>query len=64
MRGVADSDVVLLKANGGQFNTVSCGGGEACEQINELTMEMFQAMQKDTVGDFVLNHPEFISNGA
>jgi LCP family protein required for cell wall assembly len=64
VRGVADSDVVLLKANGGQFNTVTCGGGEACEQINEQTMEMFRAMQKDTVSDFVLNHPEFISNGA
>jgi LCP family protein required for cell wall assembly len=64
VKGLADSDVVLLKANGGQFNSITCGGGESCEQLNEKTLEMFQAMKADTVSEFVLANPDFINAGA
>lgn len=63
VKDLADSDVVLLKANGGQFNSVRCNG-EDCEQLNEKTLQMFKAMADDTVSDFVLANPDFINAGA
>jgi LCP family protein required for cell wall assembly len=60
VRGLADSDVVMLKANGGEFYNVPCGG-ESCEGLTDETIDMFRSMSDDTVGDFVLNHPEFIN---
>jgi LCP family protein required for cell wall assembly len=62
VKDLADSDVVLLKANGGQFNSVRCNG-EECEQLNQKTLDMFKAMADDTVGDFVLANPDFINQG-
>jgi LCP family protein required for cell wall assembly len=61
VKDLADSDVVLLKANGGQFNSINCNGGESCEQLNEKTLEMFKAMREDTLSDFVLANPNFIN---
>lgn len=60
VRNLADSDVVLLKANGGEFHAVNCGG-EACEGLTDETLDMFRAMSDDSVADFVLNHPQFIN---
>jgi hypothetical protein len=51
---------MLLKANGGEFHTVSCGG-ESCESLSDETLDMFRAMADDTVSDFVLGHPQFIN---
>jgi LCP family protein required for cell wall assembly len=61
VRNLADSDVVMLKANGGEFHVVNCGGGESCEGLTDDTLDMFRAMADDTVADFVLNHPQFIN---
>lgn len=63
VKDLADSDVVLLKANGGQFNSVRCNG-EDCEQLNQKTLDMFKAMSDDTVSDFVVANPDFINAGA
>jgi LCP family protein required for cell wall assembly len=63
VKDLADSDVVLLKANGGQFNSIRCNG-EDCEQLNQKTLDMFKAMADDTVSDFVLANPDFINAGA
>jgi len=60
VRGLADDDVMLLKANGGEFHTVSCGG-ESCESLTDETLDMFRAMADDTVSDFLLGHPQFIN---
>jgi LCP family protein required for cell wall assembly len=63
VKDLADSDVVLLKANGGQFNSIRCNG-EDCEQLNQKTLDMFKAMADDTVSDFVLANPDFINQGS
>jgi len=60
VRNLADDDVMLLKANGGEFHTVSCGG-ESCESLTDETLDMFRAMADDTVSDFVLGHPQFVN---
>jgi LCP family protein required for cell wall assembly len=60
VRNVADNDVLMLKANGGKFNSVPCGA-ETCEGITSETMDMFASLGSDTVRDFVVNHPEFIN---
>jgi LCP family protein required for cell wall assembly len=60
VRNLADSDVVMLKANGGEFYQVNCGG-EQCEGLTDETLQMFRAMADDTMADFVLDHPQFIN---
>jgi hypothetical protein len=60
LRTVADNDVVLLKANGGKFNPVSCGN-ESCEGLTPETLALFNAMRDDTVAKFVVDHPDFIN---
>jgi LCP family protein required for cell wall assembly len=61
VRNLADSDVMLLKANGGEFHSASCGG-ESCETLTDETLDMFRAMADDTVADFVVGHPQFINS--
>lgn len=60
MRSVADNDLVMLKANGGKFNSVPCGN-ESCEGLTPETIELFNAMRNDTVGKFVVDHPDFVN---
>jgi LCP family protein required for cell wall assembly len=60
VKGVGDNDVVLLKSNGGKFNPIRCGG-EECEGLTQETLDMFAALKADSVDDFVLAHPDFVS---
>jgi len=60
VRGVADTDVVMIKVNGGKFNSIQCGG-ESCEGLTQETRDMFVALNNDELGKFVIDHPEFVS---
>jgi LCP family protein required for cell wall assembly len=61
MRNVADSDLVMLKANGGKFNPVNCGGAE-CEGLTQETLDAFKAMREGKVDEFAIAHPDFINS--
>jgi LCP family protein required for cell wall assembly len=62
VRNVADSDIVMLKSNGGKFNAVQCGA-ESCEGLTPETLSMFESLANDTLSEFVVQHPEFINAG-
>ncbi|MEV4821526.1 LCP family protein [Micromonospora sp. NPDC049275] len=57
MRGVTANELTMLKTNNGSFN----GNDNNREALNEETMQMFEAVKKDKLAEFVFNHPEVIS---
>ncbi|MDI1461740.1 LCP family protein [Catellatospora sp. KI3] len=57
MKDLAGADLVLLKTNGGNYNTAEGGEG-----LDQLTMQMFQAAKTDNLGQFVLMNPELVNN--
>ncbi|GFJ90679.1 LCP family protein [Phytohabitans rumicis] len=58
MRGVAANDLVLLRTNNGTFSSNSAGK----EVLNPVSVDMFQAVKKDTLGQFVLDNPTILAN--
>jgi LCP family protein required for cell wall assembly len=58
LKDVAANDMVLLRTNSGTFSS----NGSGREEFNEISMQMFQAAKKDTLAQFVLDHPEVVAN--
>ena len=57
LKGVAANDLVLLRTNNGTFS----GNGRGREQFNDVTQEMFAAVRKDNLADFILNNPGVVA---
>ncbi|MFG3706912.1 LCP family protein [Micromonospora sp. NPDC047670] len=57
MRGVTGNDLVMLKTNGGTFH-----GDGSRETLSQQTMDMFQAVKQDKLGEFVFANPEVVSS--
>ncbi|SCG54684.1 LCP family protein [Micromonospora humi] len=57
MKGVTGNDLVTLRTNGGTFN----GNGNNREALNQLSMDMFQAVKDDKLAEFVVNNPSVLS---
>ncbi|MET7468915.1 LCP family protein [Micromonospora sp. NPDC005686] len=57
MKGVTGNDLVTLRTNGGTFN----GNGNNREVLNQLSMDMFQAVKDDKLAEFVVNNPDVLS---
>lgn len=60
LKEMTQNDVVMLRANAGNFNSVNCHG-ESCEVLSAETIDMLKALKDDTIAQFVINHPEFVS---
>jgi LCP family protein required for cell wall assembly len=58
LKDVAANDMVLLRTNSGTFS----GNSSGREVFNEISLQMFQAAKKDTLDEFVLDHPEVVAN--
>ncbi|HEX2772695.1 MAG TPA: LCP family protein [Micromonosporaceae bacterium] len=57
MRGVTANDLVLLRTNGGTYSRNENGR----EALKPISQEMFAAVKNDTLGEFVINHPEVLA---
>jgi LCP family protein required for cell wall assembly len=57
LKGVAANDLVLLRTNNGTFS----GNGRGRERFNDVTQEMFSAVRKDNLADFILNNPGVVA---
>jgi LCP family protein required for cell wall assembly len=57
LRGVTANDLVLLRTNGGTYS----GNSHGREALTPISQEMFAAVKNDSLGDFVINHPEVIA---
>jgi LCP family protein required for cell wall assembly len=60
LRDVGIGDLVALQTNGGEFNSFQIDG-KSYEQLSEESLDMFEAAANDTMAQFVLNHPDFVS---
>ncbi|NUT38072.1 MAG: LCP family protein, partial [Hamadaea sp.] len=58
LKSLAAADLVAIKTNGGTFASAGKGGGET---ITYATQKMFAAASKDRLGQFLMEHPEFIA---
>ena len=57
LKALAASDLVALKTNSGTYAKSSVGTGEG---ITAATMEMFSAAKDDTLGQFIMENPQYI----
>lgn len=57
LRGVAANDLVLLRTNNGTFS----GDGEGREVLNPLSVQMFQAVKSDSLGQFITENPTVLA---
>jgi polyisoprenyl-teichoic acid--peptidoglycan teichoic acid transferase len=60
LRNLTSDDLVMISTNAGKLNTVNCGGA-ACEALTTESATLYEHMRTDTVGDFLVSHPEFIN---
>jgi LCP family protein required for cell wall assembly len=60
LRTLTSDDLVMMSTNGGKVHPVNCGG-QSCEGLTTESAEMFDHLRRDTVGDFLLSHPDFIN---
>jgi LCP family protein required for cell wall assembly len=57
LKGVAANDLVLLRTNNGTFAGVDGGEG-----LTATSMEMFRAVKKDTLAQFIAENPSVLAN--
>ncbi|MEV0805496.1 LCP family protein [Micromonospora sp. NPDC050200] len=57
LRGVTANELTMLRTNGGTFN----GNANKREALSAQTLEMFQAVKNDKLGEFVYANPNVLS---
>jgi anionic cell wall polymer biosynthesis LytR-Cps2A-Psr (LCP) family protein len=57
LKSLGPEDVVMIKTNGGKLNPIGNGN----ERLSEETMELLQSVHDDTVYDFLVKHPTWIT---
>jgi anionic cell wall polymer biosynthesis LytR-Cps2A-Psr (LCP) family protein len=60
LKGISPGNIILLKTNGGQFNTDRVGGQDF-EILDDTSLALFGAARDDTVDQFVLAHQDWVS---
>jgi LCP family protein required for cell wall assembly len=60
LKDVRPGDLISLQTNGGEFNSTQIDG-KSVEILSEESLDMFRAAANDTMGQFILNHPNFVS---
>jgi LCP family protein required for cell wall assembly len=60
LRGMAANDLVLVKTNGGDFNSAGIRGTSA-ETLSPESLEMFGAVRDGTLANWLISHPAYIA---
>jgi LCP family protein required for cell wall assembly len=61
MKGIDPSAIVMLKTNGGTYNSVTVGG-QSREELSAPSLDMLKAVRADTVDAFIATHPSWVSS--
>jgi LCP family protein required for cell wall assembly len=64
LKGLDPNNVVMIKTNAGKFNPRTLPNGQSVEELNPTSMELFQAVRQDKVGEFAGGHPDWVSRDA
>jgi LCP family protein required for cell wall assembly len=59
LKDVRADKTVLLRTNGGVFNTADVNG-ESTEVLSDDSMTLFEEVRRDQVGRFVTSHPDWV----
>jgi anionic cell wall polymer biosynthesis LytR-Cps2A-Psr (LCP) family protein len=54
-------DIVMIKTNGGEFNS-SLEGGTSYEHLSDETLELLEHVRDDTVLDFLTLHQDWVAS--
>jgi len=57
LRGITANELVLLRTNGGTFNSTADGR----EQLDPISQEMFRAVKNDNLAEFIMNNPSVLA---
>ncbi|HEV7964238.1 MAG TPA: LCP family protein, partial [Actinoplanes sp.] len=60
LKDVRANRTVLIKTNGGAFNTTDVDG-QSMEVLSDLSLTLFQHVRRDKVGAFAAAHPEWVA---
>jgi LCP family protein required for cell wall assembly len=60
LKGVAANDLVMLRTNGGKFNSAKIQG-ESAEALTDESRQMFAAAKDDSLAGFVLTHADWVA---
>ncbi|GAB7041249.1 MULTISPECIES: LCP family protein [Catenuloplanes] len=63
LKGVAANDLMLIKTNAGNLNSVTIDG-QSFEQLDGESMDMLAAAKTGTLGTFLIEHPQFIAKSS
>jgi LCP family protein required for cell wall assembly len=63
LKGVAANDLVMLRTNGGKFNSAKIPG-QSAEALTEESRQMFAAATDDALAEFVLSHPDWVAKSS
>ncbi|GAB7049209.1 LCP family protein [Catenuloplanes indicus] len=63
LKGVAANDLMLIKTNAGNLNSVTIDG-QSFEQLDGESMDMLSAAKSGTLGTFLIEHPQFIAKSS
>ncbi|WIM98448.1 LCP family protein [Actinoplanes oblitus] len=61
MRGLKPDRLVTIKTNAGKLNSKTVPGVGSVELLTSDSLQLLQAIKKDSIDSFLLGHPEFIA---
>jgi LCP family protein required for cell wall assembly len=61
LRGIRPEDLITIKTNNGRFNSRTIEGVGSAEILDDTSMRLLRAVKNDTVDDFVLSNPTWVT---
>ncbi|MFI7542604.1 LCP family protein [Actinoplanes sp. NPDC049599] len=61
LRGLRADDLITVKTNNGTFNSDDIPGVGSAEILSDTSMELLRSVHEDTVDEFVLAHPTWVT---
>jgi hypothetical protein len=62
LKDIRADDIVMVRTNGGRLNPLQIGD-TSYEVLDERSLRLFQSVRDDTVQQYLVSHPEFLSPG-
>ena len=63
LKGVAANDLMLIKTNAGNLNSVMVDG-QSYEQLDQESLNMLKAAKDGSLGTFLIEHPQYIAKSS
>jgi LCP family protein required for cell wall assembly len=61
LKAIDPNNIVMVKTNAGHFNPKTLPNGQVAEVLSDTSMELFESVRNDRVGEFAATHPDWVS---